>query len=160
MVKKYMNCVGDLIFSPDVQNLEHYAQHGDISRLRHSLNVSYYSFLICRIFGLHYRDAARAGLLHDLFFYYWQDLSPENTKSHVLLHPRIALENARVITKLNRREEEIIALHMFPLCGRFPRFLETYIVSLVDKICAFMEALTFIKRIPRLCRVKIASRNR
>lgn len=44
------------------------------SRFQHSLNVSYYSFIICRKFGLDAYSAARAGLLHDLYYYDWKQM--------------------------------------------------------------------------------------
>lgn len=64
---EYMSCVWDLMDEQKIQKLDEHVQHCNTSRLQHSINVSYYSFLICRFMGWDYRSAARAGLLHDMF---------------------------------------------------------------------------------------------
>ena len=58
-----------------------------------SQSVSYYSFLICRRMGWDYRSAARAGLLHDLYFYDWRTKKYIRS-GHASWHPRVALDNA------------------------------------------------------------------
>ena len=72
LAKIYMECVFDIFENEKVKKLDRCEQHNHTSRLQHSINVSYYSFLICHKFGWDYRSAARAGLLHDLFFYDWR----------------------------------------------------------------------------------------
>src|SRR5690625_7878174 len=64
--------------------------------------------------------------------------------SHNSAHPKIALKNARKITEINDLEKDIILKHMF-LCtikGGFPRYKESFIVTLVDKYCAISEVST------------------
>ena len=68
----YFETISDLIDTKEVQDLKKCSQHLATSRFQHSLNVSYYSFLICRKFGLDAYSAARAGLLHDLYYYDWK----------------------------------------------------------------------------------------
>lgn len=134
--------VNDLLFSKPVQALADWEQHMHISRLQHSINVSYYSFLICRKLGLNSRAAARGGLLHDLFFFNWRD---ENLgSSHIKLHPQVALENAEQLCDLTDMERDIIAKHMWP-CGGRALYRETLIVSFVDKFCATSEFFDFLR---------------
>ena len=54
-----MDCVSDILYHDKVQRLTKYEQHCHTSRLQHCINVSYYSFLVCRKFGWDYRSAAR-----------------------------------------------------------------------------------------------------
>ena len=44
----YFETISDLIDTKEVQDLKKCSQHLATSRFQHSLNVSYYSFLICR----------------------------------------------------------------------------------------------------------------
>ncbi len=66
---EYLKCVSELLESENVKNLDNYSQHLNTSRLQHSINVSYYSYLICKRLKFDYKSAARAGLLHDLYLY-------------------------------------------------------------------------------------------
>ena len=45
----YFETISDLIDTKEVQDLKKCSQHLATSRFQHSLNVSYYSFLICRV---------------------------------------------------------------------------------------------------------------
>ncbi|MDR2938867.1 MAG: HD domain-containing protein [Clostridiales bacterium] len=135
---QYNDCVAGLLDSPEVQGLNNFSQHCNTSRLQHSINVSYYSFLICRSLNLDYRSAARAGLLHDLFLYDWRS-EPQPEGKHAFAHPIVALRNARSITEINDMEADAIVNHMFPLTPTPPKYREAYIVSLADKYCAAAE---------------------
>lgn len=130
--------ISDLLENETVQQLDNYIQHFCFSRLKHSLDVAYCSFFIARLLGWDARSAARGGLLHDLFLY---DLHDENYdgKGHATNHPKIALANAQQITALNRVEENIILRHMWLITLIPPRYKEGYIVTFVDKYCAFCE---------------------
>lgn len=136
--KEYMHYVGRLIASPKVQKLGDITHHYHSTRLEHSINVSYTSYKIAKKFGWDARATARGGLLHDLFFYDWRDT--KFTKSHAWTHPRIAVRNARKLTKLNKVEEDIIVKHMFGATLAPPRYKEAWIVTCVDKYWAVREA--------------------
>lgn len=140
----YTDFVKDILDSDILRQLNKCSHHMDISRLQHSLNVSYFSYLAAKNLGLDSRSAARAGLLHDLFFY--------NKKEsglgfrHSVFHPKLALKNALQHFELNEKEQEIILCHMWPVCTKVPRHPETYLVSMVDKYCATYEAANFSAR--------------
>ena len=144
LAQEYSDCVKDLMENELVQRLGECPHHMDISRLQHVINVSYYSFLLAEKFGLDTRACARAGLLHDLFFYDYR--TSEYGVKHTFVHPRQALDNARTITELSDKEEEIILNHMWPACIHSPRYMETYVVSMVDKYCATFEAANYFCR--------------
>lgn len=127
-----------------------FIQHGKITCLEHSLYVSYCSYLICRRLGFNYRSAARGGLLHDFFLYDWHKEIPYKGL-HGLKHPYVALENANKYFQLNKMEQDIISKHMWPLTIVPPRYLETLIVNIIDKYCAFMETFNIGKRRSMAC---------
>ena len=116
-------------------NISH---HSNITRLEHSLHVSYYSYLACRRLGLDYRSAARGGLLHDFYFYDSHVTKPEKGY-HCLCHPKIALENATKYFDLNDMEKDIIVKHMWPVTMTPPKYKESLLVTFIDKYCASLE---------------------
>ena len=106
---EFRTYIEDLFDNDTVQKLDRFTQHFHTSRLQHSLNVSYYSYRIAKVIGCDCRAAARAGLLHDLFWYDWRN--KKTPQMHAFLHPRLALKNASKITELSSREEDAILKH-------------------------------------------------
>ncbi|NLK38736.1 MAG: HDIG domain-containing protein [Clostridiales bacterium] len=134
----FSDCVSDILDHVQVQNLSEYMHHMSVNRLQHVISVSFLSYLLCRRLGLDYRAAARGALLHDLFHY---NRSEEKTvKFHTLRHPKTALQNARRFFNLSKKEESIIKRHMWPLTITPPTNREAFIVCMVDKYCAVLEA--------------------
>ncbi len=139
--KEYMNIVGDLLKNKKLQKLDDITHHHYTTRLVHSLFVSYVSYKVAKSMNLDYVSTARAGLLHDFFLEEREEVEMLGLGSHNCAHPKIALKNAEKITDLNKVEKDIILKHMF-LCTfklRFPRYQESFIVSMVDKYCAISE---------------------
>ena len=135
---EFNDCIRDLIYSQEVQKLQEFSQHFNTSRYQHSLNVAYHSYFLCKIFHFDYRSAARAGLLHDLFFYDWrEEKQPEG--NHAFAHAAVALRNAGYLTELNQIEADAIINHMWPLAKSMPKHRESYVVSLADKLCTIFE---------------------
>lgn len=137
---EYLKCVEALLETPEVQRLEGFTHHYGVSRLHHCINVSYYSYLICKKFHLDFEAAARGGLLHDLFFY---ECSKKRfgALKHAALHPKLALRNAEKLTSLSDLEKDIILKHMYLSSLVSPKYAESYLVSFVDKYCAVYEAM-------------------
>lgn len=129
--REYVAIVSDLLAQPAVQKLADYTQHHHSNRLQHSIAVSYDSYRIAKRMHLDYRSTARAGLLHDLFYYDWRT-TKFDLGTHAFIHPRVALRNAEKITSLNKKEKDIILKHMFGATMAIPRYPESLIVSLVD----------------------------
>ncbi len=139
--KEYMSIVGDLLKNKKLQQLDDITHHHYTTRLVHSLFVSYVSYKVAKSMNLDYVSTARAGLLHDFFLEEREEVEMLGLGSHNCAHPKIALKNAEKITDLNKVEKDIILKHMF-LCTfkiRFPRYQESFIVSMVDKYCAISE---------------------
>lgn len=134
----YLELVADLLVKPEVQRLADFTQHHYSNRLEHSIRVSYTSYLIAKRLHLDVRSTARAGLLHDLFYYDWRT-TKFDLGTHAYVHPRIALHNAEHLTQLNEKERDIIIKHMWGATLALPRYAESYIVSLVDDYAASAE---------------------
>lgn len=142
VAKEFIGCIDELLKCENVKELDNFSQHLNTSRLQHSINVAYYSYLICKHLKFDYRSAARAGLLHDLYLY--NRHIQKHEQSHTIYHPKEALKNAKEIAELNKIEEDAILKHMWPLCKGMPKYKETVVVTFADKYCATAE---FIKQI-------------
>ena len=139
--KEYIEIVSELLKNEKVLKMKLYRQHHNISCFDHCLFVSYNTYLICKKYKLDYISAARAGLLHDLFLYDWRKRENGRKGLHAFTHPKEALKQALAITQLNDKEQDIIKNHMWPVTPKFPKYKETYIITLVDKYSAVAEAL-------------------
>ncbi len=128
--REFLEIVEPLLNDPLVSMLEKYRHHYQKNRLEHCLDVAWLSYRIARIFNLDVQMISRGALLHDLFHYDWLREGP---RWHGFRHPRIALENARKVITLTKKEEDIILRHMWPLTIIPPLYTEAWIVSAVDK---------------------------
>lgn len=140
--KEYLELIEDLLNHEMVQKLEKFTHHKVTNRLAHSLSVSYCSYVWAKRFKLNTRAIARAGLLHDLFFYDGENKNEVGGKGHNYEHPRIALENAQKLTELTHLEQDIILKHMCGATKDIPKYAESWIVTLMDKQCAMAEVTT------------------
>ena len=135
-IDEYNIIIKDILSNDKVLELDNHIHH-KTTRLTHSKRVSYYSYLVCKKLNLDYVSTARGGLLHDFFLNSYSD-----EKSYKLLrnHPLIAYKNASKYFKLNNKEKNIIESHMFPINIKYiPKYKESYIVSIVDKIVGVYE---------------------
>lgn len=143
--EEYYSYVSDLLDDKSVLSLGEFRHHIGTTRFQHSLNVSYYTFLLCRFFRLNAKSAARAGLLHDLFFYD-RHTHERVANSHPAEHANIAFYNASQMFSISELEGDMIINHMWPMTRHLPRHRETFMITLVDKFCAVAEVMTFAMR--------------
>ncbi len=140
---EYLALVSDILSHAEFLRLKSFFHHSS-SIYEHAQNVSYLSYRLCKQLGLDYRSAARGGLLHDFFLYDWRTHDVPDlprAKFHGIEHPRIALANAEENFVLNVVERDCIAKHMWPLTLMPPKYLESFVVSMVDKYLASREFL-------------------
>lgn len=137
---EYRSYVDDLLAQPAVQKLANYTQHHYSDRLTHCISVSYQSYLLGKKWHLNVRALARAGLLHDLFYYDWR-VTKFDLGTHAYIHPRIALRNAEKLTDLTPMEKDIIIKHMWGATLALPKYKEGFVVSLVDDYAAMDEVV-------------------
>ena len=134
-IKQYIE---DILSYDKYMKLKEFNHHWEYSIFDHCVNVAYHSFKLAKKLGLDYVSVVRGGMLHDFFLYNWKTDSPKD-QWHGLVHPTIAYNNAIEKFELNKIEKDIILKHMFPLTLRPPKYFETIIVCMIDKICATIE---------------------
>ena len=130
----------DVLDSESMQSLRTFIQHGVVTRYEHCLSVCYLALRIAERLGIEVdkRSMVRGALLHDFFMYDWHD--PGNLRLlHGFTHPREALSTAQKQFELNDIERDVIRKHMFPLNIALPRYRETVIVTIADKVSAVLE---------------------
>ena len=134
---EYLFYISDILENEEFKKLDKMGHHG-ITRLEHSIRVSYYSYKIAKILKLNYETTARAGLLHDFF------ISNKNRPLYkrfysIFVHPRYALENANKYFEIDDISRNIIEAHMFPIYKCVPKYAESWIVTSIDKVSAIYE---------------------
>ena len=139
MSEEYLSIVNKIITNRKFQKLKQETHHHTTNRFDHCLAVSYKSYLICKRLNLDYESAAKAALLHDFFFD--EEFKNMSRQTKLVKHYEYSLKNAKKLSKLNKKEENIIASHMFPIGGKTPRCLESIIVNAVDDQVAIRENL-------------------
>lgn len=137
--KKYKNIVKNILRNSSFKETYVIEHHG-ISRMEHSLKVSYYSYKIAKKFGFDYRSVARGGLLHD-FYLDGNERSGKEKFMDTFIHPKKALMTASECFELNDIEKDIIISHMFPIYLSLPKYKESILVNLVDKVIGSYEML-------------------
>ncbi len=143
MEAEFVNTARPLLDLPEVAKLAQYNHHRGKTRLEHVKEVAYLSFRWGKRLSLDTRAIIRGALLHDLFYYDWLHEGP---RLHGFRHHNIALKNARKITLLTKKEEDIIKKHMWPLTVVPPRYMESLVVSLVDTFCSARDYLRVKKQ--------------
>lgn len=146
---EFIHAISNVASNDIVKQMQNFRQHYDSSCYEHCLEVSYISFLICKKLKLDYVSAARAGLLHDLFLYDWRNSRKKLNLSgyHAFVHPKIALQNSLKLFNLNKKEQDIIVKHMWPITlFELPKYVESYIITLVDKYSALRSAKNYYQK--------------
>lgn len=139
-MKKYQNKEFQRIISPITnderfQKLKDIKHHG-ITRYEHSLRVAYYSYKVTKLLHLDYKETTEAALLHDFFM---EEVEDKNFISRLRKHPKYAIKNAEEICNLNDKQKDIIKTHMFPITFTPPKYMESWIVDIVDDVSAIAE---------------------
>ena len=139
MIKYYGK---EILESKNMQKEKTFMQHGNISVFDHSVAVTIKCLKIAHILGIPVDQKAliRGALLHDYFLYDWHE-SDKSHRLHGFTHAKKALINAEKEYELNEIEKNMIYCHMFPLNIRIPKFRESIILCIADKIVATKETL-------------------
>ena len=138
--QKYLLIINNIMENNEFKKIDN-IKHHNTTRLDHSLKVSYFSYKIAKILGLDYEEVARAGLLHD---FYTEEICEchkisDKVKLFSSKHPNDAVENSMKYFNLSEKEINIIQTHMFPIYYRVPKYAESWLVSLVDKVLSIFE---------------------
>ena len=144
--KEFILLVDDILRNQEFLKLKEFFHHTN-HIYDHVIRVSYISYVIAKALRLDYRSAARGGLLHDFFLYDWRERKATDLSKalHGREHPHIALANARGQFDVSDLEADIIVKHMFPKTRQLPRYKESFVVSLSDKISSIYEYYCLLK---------------
>ena len=138
--------VKDILDHSEFQKIKKIDHHGN-GLYEHSVSVAYHAYRVARILGCDCESVARGALLHDFFIESWHGKIKTSTgiqrikDMHGFSHPKTALINAKKCFYINKRQEDMIVKHMFPLTPTPPIYLESWIVTVVDKIVATREMI-------------------
>lgn len=152
--KEYYEIVKDILESDEFKKRKDYPHHGSITVYEHCLKVSYLAYSISKFFkSFDKKSVAIGALLHDFYDKPWQNVTPKKSffKKHGFVHANQALRNSEKLypEHLNAKVKDIIKKHMFPLNITPPKYKESWLVTLCDKLVslevlkkpAFFQAL-------------------
>lgn len=149
---EYYQIVRDILENEEFIKRKNFRHHGNKTVYDHCLAVSILSYRIAKKFNFDYNSAAIGGLLHDFYYKPWQEQKDTRPffKKHGFAHASEALENSKKYfpNLMNKRIEDIIKKHMFPLNITPPKYKETWIITCIDKYIS-MEIFKDIKNLPR-----------
>lgn len=124
-----------IIDNKEYQKIKQIAHHGT-TRYDHSMRVAYYTYIVTKFLHLEYQDTTKAALLHDFFT---DEVKDKNMIARLRKHPECAVQNASVHFELNDKQIDIIKTHMFPITFTPPKYIESWIVDIVDDVVAIYE---------------------
>lgn len=145
--QEFQQILEDLLLHTEMLRSDQYIQHGNTTVLEHSIAVAGFSLRLARRLHIPVREKEliRGALLHDYFLYDWHE-KDNGHRLHGFSHPYTALRNAMEIYELTPVEQDIIKKHMFPLTPFPPRYRESILICIADKICSTYETLYLSSR--------------
>ncbi len=143
--KEYIKLVRDILEHDEFQKLSRINHHGS-NRLDHSIRVSYWAYRLGKLFKLDYKKIARGALLHDFFFEDNTESCRKEKTITMLKHPEYALENANKHFELSDLEKDIILTHMFPIVPKLPKYIDSWMVDIVDDVVAVYEKSYVVRK--------------
>lgn len=152
---EWLYIVGPIITSQEYLRRKAFRHHGETSVYDHSIKVSKNAYKLAKMLHGDYKSAAIAGALHDFYTTPWQDVVIKQPfyKMHAFTHARDALSNSRIFFRmyLNKKIENAILRHMFPLNIIPPTHTTGYFVTIADKISSLDMLLSLESLRKTLC---------
>lgn len=139
---EFLNIITPITNHNKFLQLKKIKHHGD-NRYDHCLRVAYHTYIVTKKLHLNYKKATEAALLHDFFT---TEVQNENSLARLRRHPSHALENASKYFELDNMQKDIIKTHMFPVTFTPPKYLESWIVDIIDDLVALYEKGYYLKR--------------
>ena len=138
--EEFLKIIYPILKNKEFLKRKNYKHHGDTSVYEHSFAVSYYSYIMAK--KLHLKkekviNATIAGLLHDFYYKDWTTITEKRPlfKKHGFVHAGEALENSikHFDYLMNKKIENAIQRHMFPINIIPPKYIEGWLVTIADK---------------------------
>lgn len=137
---EFVNITYDILENKEFNKLKNVVHHG-MNRYDHSFRVAIVSYSITKFLNLDYQKTARAALLHDFFLEENEGVGALTRIKTLFKHPSYAVNNSNKHFLLSDLEKDIIETHMFPVSFKIPKYLESWIVDLVDDGVSIYERL-------------------
>ncbi len=138
--EEFLKIVEPILNSEEFLKRKTFKHHGKTSLYEHSFAVSYYSYMFAKKLHLKrktVKNVAIAGLLHDFYYQDWTTIKENRPlfKKHGFVHAKEAKENSikHFPKYMNKRIINAIERHMFPINITPPKYIEGWIVTLMDK---------------------------
>lgn len=130
----------NIIASQSFLKQKEFIQHGKVTTYDHVMEVTDTCLLISDAFFKKVNEKAlvKGALLHDYCLYDWHE-DDDSHRLHGFRHPKVAAKNAERDFGLGKIEKDMISKHMFPLTVIPPKYKESWILCIADKICAAKE---------------------
>lgn len=141
MKEEFNNIISPYIID-EFNKLKSINHHG-ITRYDHSIRVAYYTYLVTKALHINYEEATIAALLHDFFT---DEVNDELSIFKLRRHPNYALINSLKYFYLTDLQKDIISTHMFPITFTPPKYLESWIVDIIDDVSAIYEKGISLKK--------------
>lgn len=137
---KFNDICKDIIKSKKYQSLDNEYHHG-LTRYKHIMHVAKGTYYISKFLRLDYISATRGALLHDYFKE--EEYLDKKWLDMPRIHPFLALNNSLKEHELNLVEKNVIISHMYPIGLIKPLYMESYVVTVVDKCVATYEYINY-----------------
>ena len=134
-VLEFENIIKHIVEHNEFQKTKDITHHG-ITRYDHCLRVAYYTYKMTKFLNLDYKKATEAAMLHDFFI---DEVKHENGIVRLRKHPEYAVTNAKKYFNIDKKQEDIIRTHMFPVTFTPPKYIESWLVDLLDDFAAIYE---------------------
>ena len=141
--KEFMSEASQVLTHNEFIKTKSIVLHGT-TRYNHSVRVAYLSYLASKTLGLDTKSIIKGAVLHD-FFLVRNDKNAASQTKILIEHPKLAKENEKYYFGINEKEQNIIESHMFPISNTVPKFKESWIVSICDKLVSSCESLLYVK---------------
>lgn len=135
--KEFMSVASPILTHKEFMKTKSIVHHGN-TRYNHSVRVAYTAYKLSKMLGCDTTSAIRGGALHD-FFLVRDDKNIATSTKMLIEHPKLAKKNAIKYFGVNEKEQNIIEAHMFPISDVAPKYKESWIVTISDKLVALFE---------------------
>lgn len=132
--------IDEIIEQSRLNETNQFIHHGNTTILQHNTAVARKAYWLSQKLKLNVseKEMIFGAMLHDYYFYDWH-VKDKAHRLHGYYHPGLSLKNAMNDVELTIIEQDIIRKHMFPLTLRPPKYKESMIVCLADKLCTLDE---------------------
>ena len=140
--REFNSLIQPIVEIEEFQKTKNIKHHG-LTRYDHSRRVAYFSYLVTKFLRLDYKETTKAAMLHDFFT---TEVENENAILKLRRHPNHAVENSQKYFNLSDKQVDIIKTHMFPVTFTPPKYLESWIVDIVDDVVSIYERAFWLKK--------------